>query len=55
MHRGEQVYCRKDATLGSRVNQVKTCGTIEQLKVIESQAKSSVSDAQRAQTGMTRN
>jgi len=51
MHHGEQVYCRKNAALGSRVNQVKTCGTIEQLKVNEREAKSNVSDMQRSQVG----
>jgi len=53
MRHGEQVYCKKDASLGSRVNMVKTCGTLEQLKLQERAAKENVSNMQRAQTGTT--
>jgi hypothetical protein len=35
MHRGEQIYCRKENVLGSRVTAMKDCGTIEQLRVRE--------------------
>jgi hypothetical protein len=51
MRHGEQVYCKKDAALGSRVNQVKTCGTLEQLKLQERAARENVSNMQRSQTG----
>ena len=51
MHHGQQLYCHKETALGSRVNQVKTCGTLEQLKLNESAARSSVSDMQRSQVG----
>jgi hypothetical protein len=50
MHDGEQIYCRKDTALGSRLTQVKYCGTIEQLKLAEQRTKQGVSDAQRQQT-----
>jgi hypothetical protein len=50
MHGGEQVYCRKEAALGSRLSQVKNCGTIEQLKLNEKRSQSGVADAQRQQT-----
>jgi hypothetical protein len=48
---GEQFYCRKETALGSRLSTVKTCGTIEQLKLNEQEAKTNVSDMQRAQVG----
>lgn len=48
---GEQIYCRKETALGSRLAPVKNCGTIEQLKLAEQQIKAGVYDAQRQQTG----
>lgn len=51
MHGGEQIYCRKETALGSRLSPVKNCGTIEQLKVAEQRTKSGVFDAQRQQIG----
>ncbi len=50
MHGGEQVYCRKDTALGSRLAAVKNCGTIEQLKINEKRTQAGVADAQRQQT-----
>lgn len=51
MRGGEQVYCRKETALGSRLAPVKNCGTIEQLKLNEQKTKSGVYDAQRQQIG----
>jgi hypothetical protein len=51
MHNGEQIYCKREAALGSRLTAVKNCGTIEQLKVNERRTQAGVSDAQRQQTG----
>jgi hypothetical protein len=53
MHGGEQLYCRKETALGSRLAPVKSCGTIEQLKLAEQRTKQGVSDAQRQQTNPT--
>jgi hypothetical protein len=50
MHGGEQVYCRKETALGSRLAPVKNCGTIEQLKLNEKRSQAGVADAQRQQT-----
>ena len=50
MRRGDQIYCRKETALGSRLSPVKNCGTIEQLKLAEQKSKSGVYDAQRQQT-----
>jgi len=50
MRGGEQVYCRKETALGSRLAPVKNCGSIEQLKLAEERAKSGVFDAQRQQS-----
>ena len=51
MRNGEQIYCKKETVLGSRVNGQKRCGTLEQLKLGELGAKENVSDIQRRQTG----
>ena len=53
MRSGEQVYCRKDTAIGSRLTPVKNCGTIEQLKLAEQKTKAGVFDAQRQQTNPT--
>src|SRR5215467_4020113 len=50
MRRGEQVYCKKETVLGSRLAPVKYCGTIEELRIAEQRAKAGVSDAQRQNT-----
>lgn len=50
MHGGEQLYCRRETALGSRLTPVKNCGTIQQLKVAEQRARAGVSDAQRQQS-----
>jgi hypothetical protein len=51
MRNGEQVYCRRETALGSRLAPVKNCGTIEQLKLIEERSITGVRDTQRQQTG----
>jgi len=51
MRNGEQMYCKKETALGSRLSTVKTCGTIEQLKLNEQAARANVSDMQRQQVG----
>jgi outer membrane receptor protein involved in Fe transport len=51
MHGGEQIYCRKETALGSRLTPVKNCGTIEQLKLSEQRTQTDVSETQRRQTG----
>lgn len=51
MHGGEQIYCKKELALGSRLAPVKNCGTIEQLKLNERMTKAGVFDAQRQQIG----
>ena len=51
MHGGEQIFCRKETALGSRLAPVKNCGTIEQLKVNEQKTTNGVRDAQRQQIG----
>lgn len=47
MHGGEQLYCRKETALGSRLTAVKNCGTIAQLRLAEQSAKADVAKAQR--------
>ena len=42
MHGGEQVYCRKETALGSRLAPVKNCGTVEQLKLNEKRSQAGV-------------
>jgi hypothetical protein len=53
MHGGEQIFCRKETALGSRLAPVKNCGTIEQLKLNEQKTVSGVRDTQRQQVGMS--
>jgi len=53
MRGGEQIYCRRETALGSRLTPVKNCGTIEQLRLAEQQTKSGVFDAQRQQINPT--
>jgi hypothetical protein len=49
IHGGQQLYCRKETVVGSRLSAVKNCGTIGELKLNEQRAKSGVYDAQRQQ------
>lgn len=51
MRNGEQIYCKKETALGSRLTPLKRCGTIEQLKLSEQAAKANVFDVQRSQVG----
>jgi len=53
MHGGEQIFCRKETALGSRLAPVKNCGTIEQLKLNEQKTTNGVRDTQRQQVGMS--
>jgi hypothetical protein len=47
MRGGEQIYCRKETALGSRLTQVKNCATLAQLRLSEQEAKSNLSNVQR--------
>ncbi|HLY51884.1 MAG TPA: hypothetical protein VKQ31_02635 [Steroidobacteraceae bacterium] len=47
---GEEVYCRKEHAIGSRINTVKHCGTIKELKLMEQQTRKGVEESQRQQT-----
>lgn len=53
MRGGEQVYCRRETALGSRLAPVKNCGTIEQLKLSEQETKNGLRDTQRQQVGIS--
>jgi hypothetical protein len=55
MRHGEQVYCKRETALGSRVNAVKTCGTIAELKLMEQRTKQGLQDTQRQQVGIRGN
>lgn len=46
----EEVYCRRELALGSRLSPVKNCGTILQLKIAEQKTKAGLYDAQRQET-----
>lgn len=46
---GQKMFCRREQVLGSRVEGQKFCGTAEQLKATESQAKEAFQRAQRQQ------
>jgi len=50
---GEQIYCKRETALGSRLTPVKNCGTIGQLRLAEQKTQSGVFDAQRQQTNPT--
>jgi hypothetical protein len=52
MHGGEQVYCKKETALGSRLAPLKNCGTIEELKLSEQQTRNGLRDTQRQQVGL---
>lgn len=51
-HGGELIYCHKETELGSRLSQVKNCGTIEELKLQEQNSRSGVAETQRKQVGI---
>ena len=51
MRNGEQIFCKKENVLGSRVTAQKRCGTLEQLKLSEQADKANVSDMERRQVG----
>ena len=53
MRHGEEIYCKRENVLGSRVNAQKRCGTIEQLKLTEQADKANVADMERRQVGTT--
>jgi hypothetical protein len=46
---GEQIYCRKEIAIGSRLSSVKICGTIEELKLNEQRTQFGVSAVQHQQ------
>ena len=51
MHGGEQIYCRKETALGSRLSPLKNCGTIAELRLSKEQTKAGVDDTQRRHAG----
>ena len=50
MRHGQQLYCKREPVLGSRVNMQKVCGTIDELKASERQTHADMEQAQRHQT-----
>jgi len=50
MRHGEQLYCKKEAALGSRLAVQKTCGTILELKTMERRTRADLEQAQQRQT-----
>jgi outer membrane receptor protein involved in Fe transport len=50
MRHGEQLYCRRETALGSRLTPVKTCGTIGELKATEQRTRNDLEQAQQRQT-----
>jgi hypothetical protein len=55
MRHGEQLYCKREDVLGSRVNAQKTCGTLEELKLMEQRTRQGLKDTQRQQVGIRGN
>jgi hypothetical protein len=51
MRHGQELYCRKDTVIGSRLASQKTCGTIDELKLMEMQSRSNMEQAQQRQSG----
>lgn len=51
MRHGQEVYCRKETVIGSRLASQKICGTIDELKMMEMQSRSNMEQAQQRQTG----
>ena len=50
MRHGQELYCRRETALGSRLTPLKTCGTIEELKAMERRTKNDVEQAQQRQS-----
>ncbi|HET7758114.1 MAG TPA: hypothetical protein VFK87_12735 [Steroidobacteraceae bacterium] len=50
---GQKMFCRREEVLGSRVEGQKFCGTAEQLKATESQAKEAVERTRHQQANPT--
>jgi hypothetical protein len=50
MRHGQKLYCKKEVVLGSRLNAKKTCGTIEELKMVERRTRLDVEQAQQRQS-----
>ncbi|MGP8032826.1 MAG: hypothetical protein ACLPQ6_01680 [Steroidobacteraceae bacterium] len=50
MRRGQEIYCRKELAIGSRLAPQSTCGTIEELKLMERQTRSDMEQAQQRQS-----
>ncbi|HYL03300.1 MAG TPA: hypothetical protein VEU54_07750 [Steroidobacteraceae bacterium] len=46
---GKRVFCRRETALGSRLDVVKVCGTVEELKEIALNSKDVARDVQRSQ------
>ncbi len=49
MRHGVKFYCRREPMLGSRLNEAKHCGTIEELKVSVQETREAVEKIQRSQ------
>jgi len=50
MRHGQELYCRRETALGSRLTAMKTCGTIEELKAKEQRTRDDLQQAQQRQT-----
>jgi len=50
MRHGQEVYCRRETALGSRLTPVKTCGTIEELRAMEQRTRNDMEQSQHRQT-----
>jgi hypothetical protein len=50
MRHGQELYCRRETALGSRLTPVKTCGTIGELKAMEQRTRDDLQQAQQRQT-----
>ena len=50
MRHGQELYCKKEVVLGSRLNAQKTCGTIAELRLLERRTRLDVEQSQQRQT-----
>jgi len=50
MRHGQELYCRKETVIGSRLASQRICGTIDELKMMEMQSRSSMEQAQQRQS-----
>ena len=50
MRHGQELYCRRETALGSRLTPVKTCGTIAELRAMEQRTRNDLEQAQQRQT-----